>query len=299
MTSIRHSWPIRHGIRLWLALFTGLVMISSGPAGAQQVRTQLNFTLETLPLVQQEDMRGFNRKLKDYVEGWSWMDQDLPEPVRLFMEGPLAYRGSVIKTQYASKLTVSNGLDIKYLDRWWFFEFEKDDLLQHDDRRFHPLTWLIDFYVHIMIGHEMDKYREFGGENYFRRAQEICRDGRFSSEYQKGWDERMELIESILSDNSKPYRRTRMLFYQGMARQKNNNNTEAKLLCRQAVALLTVQVAKNSRDETVKTFLNAHYLELADLFKTETTPDIYRELIKIDPDHESTYNEYIARLGQQ
>ena len=269
-----------------------------GRVSGQQVQTQFNFTLQTLPIEQQEDMRDFKRNLEDYVEGWDWLNEDLPEQVQFYMEGPLAYMGSIIKTRYASKITVSNGLDIKYLDRWWFFEFERGDILQHDDRLFHSVTWLIDFYVHLMIGHELDKYSEFGGASHFKRAQAICMEGRFSSEYQKGWDERLERVEGILSEDYKPYRRVRMFFHQGMTHQKNKNIQEAKLLCRRAVDILMALHAGNRRDEKVKAFMNAHYLELADVFKTETTPEIYETLIKIDPDHQAKYNEYIDNLGQ-
>ena len=282
---------IRIGRRITLVglIFLVACLVPLGPdfAYGQQVTSQFTFTLETLPREQREDMRDFNRYLKDYVEGWDWMDEDLPDPVQLYMEGPLAYRGSVIKTQYASKLTISNGLDIKYLDRWWFFEFEREDQLQHDERRFHPLTWLIDFYVHLMVAHELDKYSEFGGENHFKRAQAISMDGRFDQYYQRGWDERMALAELLLSDEYRPIRQVRRLFHQALANHRNNNNPEAKIQCRQAVAILKELLEKNSRDENARSFLNAHYIELADIFKTETSPEIYQELTSLDPDHQA------------
>ncbi len=265
---------------------------------AQQVKTKFFMHMETLPVAQAEELRDFSRNLKDYVEGWDWGNNDLPEPANLHMEAFLAYRGSIVKTQYAAKLTASNGLDIKYLDRWWFFEFERDDQLQHDEARFHPLTWLIDFYTHIMFGHELDKFEEFGGDEHFARAKRIAEDGRFSREYQRGWDERLELIEGLMTDEYKPYRHIRFLFYDGMARQKRNNGPEARAFFRQAIDILVEQHGKNARDDNIKNFLNAHYLELADVFSTESSSDVYETLIQIDPDHKSTYLEYMSKLGR-
>jgi hypothetical protein len=283
---------------LWLGLTAFMGLMGPDAAYAQQVKAAFNIHLETLPLVQQEEMRGFDRKLVDYVEGWNWMNDDLPDPVQFQMEAFLAYQGSIVKTQYGSKLTVSNGLDIKYLDRWWFFEFERDDILRHDDLQFHPLTWLIDYYVHLMIGHELDKYDEFGGEAHFKRAQEISMSARFSREYQKGWDERLVVMENILADDYKPYRRLRMLFHKGITLHHENHNEEAKVFCRQAVDLLAAQYDKNPGDERIKAFFGAHYLALADVFKTEATPDVYRTLLRIDPDHKATYTDYINNLGR-
>lgn len=281
--------------RVALTVLTGLMIISAN-ASAQQVKTNFIMHLETLPVNQAEELRNFSRSLTDYVEGWDWADEDLPEPVNLHMEAFLAYRGSIVKTQYAAKLTASNGLDIKYLDRWWFFEFEQDDLLKHDEVQFHPLTWLIDFYTHIMIGHELDKFEEFGGDEHFERANRIAEDGRFSREFQRGWDERLMLIQKILDDDYKPYRRIRNLFYRGMAFQKDGNNPEAQALCMQALTILVEQRNKNPRDEQIRDFMNAHYLALADLFSTAASSDVYDTLIRIDPDHKSTYTEYRNRI---
>lgn len=267
-------------------------------APGQQVKPSFYIHLETLPVRQQEDMRAFSRKLSDYVEGWDWLDEDLPDPVPFRMEAFLAYMGSVVKTRYGSKLTVSNGLDIKYLDRWWFFEFEQDDLLKHDDRQFHPLTWLIDYYTRLMIGHELDKYGEFAGDEHFRKAQRIAMDARFSQDYQKGWDERLIVVEGILADEYKPYRRLRWLFYQGMNLQRQKNDKEARGVCRQVVDLLASLYAKNARDERLKEFFAAHYLELADVFKTDATPEVYQILLRIDPDHKTTYTEYMNNSGK-
>ena len=289
----RRQIYIRVGILILILLTT-----RSSNTYAQQIKTNFFMHMETLPVAQEEELRDFSRNLKDYVEGWDWGDHDLPEPANLHMEAFLAYRGSVVKTQYAAKLTASNGLDIKYLDRWWFFEFERDDQLQHDEVRFHPLTWLIDFYTHIMFGHELDKFDEFGGDKHFARAKRIAVDGRVSREYQRGWDERLELIENLIADSYKPYRRIRFLFYGGMARKNETNKAEAQGLFRQAIGIIVEQHGENARDENIKNFLNAHYLELADAFSTTSSSDVYETLIMVDPNHKSTYQEYLNKLGQ-
>lgn len=285
----------------WLYMKSSIIVLAlllalSPDTQAQQVKTNFLIHLETLPVSQAQELRDFNRYLKDYVEGWDWVNEDLPESVNLHIEAFLAYRGSIVKTQYAAKLTASNGLDIKYLDRWWFFEFERDDLLRHDEVQFHPLTWLIDFYTQIMVGHELDKFDEFGGDDHFDRAKRIADDGRFSREYQRGWDERLELIEGIIADEFKPFRRIRFLFYVGMAFQKENNHTEASAFCRQAIDILVEQRRRNARDGNIKTFLDAHYLELADVFSSESPSDVYDTLIRIDPEHKSTYMKYTNKL---
>lgn len=283
----------------WLISLLTIGSFLPGRAMGQQIKANFTIHLETLPLTQQEDMRGFQQKLVDYIEGWDWLKERLRGPVQFNMEAFLAYQGSVVKTQYGSKLTVSNGLDIKYLDRWWFFEFEKDDILKHDDRQFHSLTWLIDYYVHLIIGSELDKYSEFGGDEHFEKAQRIGMDGRFSSDYQKGWDERTIVINNLISDEYKPYRRLRWLFYHGTSLYKARSDEESKQVCRQAVELLASLHTKNPKDERLKDFFAAHYLELGEVFKTDTSPDVYELLILIDPDHKKTYTEYMDHLKKE
>ena len=99
-----------------------------------------------------------------------------------------------------------------------------------------------------MIGHELDKYTEFGGDSHFQRANAIALDGRFSREFQRGWDERLELIDNILTDDYRPYRLIRNLYYTGISAQQANKLVEARTLCRQAVDIMAEQYRKNPRN---------------------------------------------------
>ncbi len=299
-TARKHTWkPI--GV---LALC--LLILSPWDASGQQVRAEIMVHLEALPILHREQMAGFDFALADYIDEWDWLEEDLSEPVHVGFEAILAFLGSRVKTQYGSRLTVYSGTDLKYLDRWWLFEYEREDLLQHDEAQFHPLTWLVDYYVHIMIGHELDKYTEFGGDRHFQRANTIALDGRFSREFQRGWDERLDLIDGILADDYRPHRLIRNRYYRGLAAQRENMVVEARALCRQAVDIMAEQYEKNPRDERLSGFLNAHYLQLADIFSTESSnevqstessTEVYDILMEIDAAHRSTYEDYAKRLG--
>lgn len=284
-----------------------LLAFSPQDACGQQVKAEIMVHLEALPILHREQMANFALTLTDYIEEWDWLEEDLPEPVHVGFEAILAFLGSAVKTQYGSRLTVYSGTDLKYLDRWWLFEYEREDLLQHDDQQFNGLTWLVDYYVHVMIGHELDKYREFGGDGHFQRANAIALDGRFSREFQRGWDERLDLIDGILADDYKPHRLIRNRYYRGLAAQKENKLVEARTLCRQAVDIMAELHEKNPRNERLTEFLNAHYLQLADVFSAESpteVPDaassmeVYDMLMKIDPAHRPTYEKHVERLSR-
>ena len=296
--------------RAWIRAGALALCLSVFPwheAGGQQVEAEIMVHLEALPVLHREHMADFSREMTDYIEEWDWLEEDLPEPVHVGFEAILAFLGSAVKTQYGSRLTVYSGTDLKYLDRWWLFEYEREDLLQHDDQQFNGLTWLIDFYVHIMIGHELDKFTEFGGDSHFQRANAIAVDGRFSREFQRGWDERLDLIDGILADDYRPYRLIRNRYFRGLAAQKANKLVEARTLCREAVDLMAELHKKNARDERLTEFLNAHYLQLADVFSAESPTEVpdtapsleaYEVLMEIDPAHRSTYEKRVEQLNQ-
>jgi len=283
-------------IRNFVVVICCLFLLPQDALG-QQVRADFQVHLDALPILHRDLMSDFDLTLNEYVETWDWLEDDLPEPMTVGFEAILAFMGSAVKTQYGSRLTVHSGTDLKYLDRWWFFEYEPEDFLQHDNQQFNSLTWLIDFYMHIMIGHELDKYEEFGGDSHFQRAKSIALDGRFSREFQRGWDERLERIEMLLSDEYQPYRQIRNRHYLGLAAHRDNKLDEARTLCRQAVDILADQHARNPKNEHLRYFLDAHYLQLADVFNTEATIEVYEILLEIDPGHQSTYVEYLRRLG--
>tara|TARA_B100000029_G_scaffold188640_1_gene186242 strand:- start:45458 stop:46354 length:897 start_codon:yes stop_codon:yes gene_type:complete len=280
---------------LGLLFFSFLVLLPTN-ANSQQVKTDITVHREALPILHRSEMSDFGYVITDYIEGWDWLQDDLPHPVKINFEAILAFLGSAVKTRYGSRLTVNNGVDIKYLDRWWIFDYQREDMLLHDESQFNSLTWLIDYYVHLMIGHELDKYVELGGNYHFQRANTIALDGRFSREFQRGWDERLKLIDGILTEAYKPYRLIRNRFYRGLKAQQSNKNTEAKILCFQAVEIMTQLYQQNSKDEKVRDFLSAHYLQLADIFSTESTRTIYDTLISIDPTHRPTYEKYATRI---
>ena len=301
-TTLNRSW-IPAGVLAFC-----LLAIPPEDVRGQQVRADVTAHLDALPVLHREQMADFGLTLADYIEEWDWLEEDLPEPVHVGIEAILAFMGSAVKTQYGSRLTVYSGTDLKYLDRWWFFEYERADLLQHDDQQFNALTWLIDYYVHILIGHALDKYTEFGGQDHFRRANVIALDGRFSREFQRGWDERLDLIDGILADEYKPYRLIRNRYYRGLAAQKENKPAEARALCQEAVDFMVGVHEKNPRDKWLSEFLNAHYLQLADVFSAgagspDEVPDaassreVYDTLIRIDPTHRSTYEQHAERVG--
>ena len=307
MDSMRHRKTRK---RMWIpagALALCLLAFPRQDACAQQVEAEITVHLEALPILHREQMVDFGRALSDYIEEWDWLEEDLPEPVHVGFEAILAFLGSAVKTQYGSRLTVYSGTDLKYLDRWWLFEYEREDLLQHDDQQFHALTWLIDYYVHIMIGHALDRYTEFGGDGHFQRANAIALDGRFSREFQRGWDERLDLIDGILADDYRPYRLIRNRYYRGLAAQKENKLVEARTLCREAVDFMAELHGKNPRDKRLTEFLNAHYLQLADVFSAESPTEVpdtassleaYDVLMKIDPEHRSTYEKHAERVSR-
>ena len=274
-----------------------LLAFSSLDVSGQQVKVEITVHLEALPILHREQMADFDFVLTDYIEEWDWLQEDLPEQVHVGIEAILAFLGSAVKTQYGSRLTVYSGTDLKYLDRWWLFEYQREDLLQHDDQQFHALTWLIDYYVHIMIGHELDKHTEYGGDRHFQRANAIALDGRFSREFQRGWDERLDLIDGILAEDYKPHRLIRNRYYRGLAAQRENKLVESMALCRQAVDIMAEQYEKNPRDERLQDFLNAHYLQLADVFSTDSSTEVYDILMEIDPAHRSIYDDYAKRSG--
>jgi hypothetical protein len=246
--------------------------------------------LERLPLEKQQRMRDFAETLETYINDYDWTgesyDDEIPITIQIFlMDASVSY-----EERYAGTFMITNNLDMQYYDKYWRFPFQAGERMEHNENAFHPFTGFIDFYINIIIGGEYDKYGKFMGTPFFEKAKLISTQAKFNTQFNLGWKERTELIDRIMGDEYKTFRSMKDLFYLGLS-YVGEEDTTAQKYCSQSLDLLEKILTDNPDDEEVVQFLKAHHLEYVDIFKDDN--EILEKLVRIDPDRESTYREYM------
>jgi len=297
--SQRSLWP---GIVVALG---GLLFASSPSVTlAQKVRAEVKTILEKLPLDKQEKLRDFASRVQDYINNYRWTeDQDAGEirlSVQMVLEdisvsGEDRYRAELLVSLVSSP--VSPKSDLQFYDRRCRFAYQKNEPLVHSEGVFAPLTGLLDYYVCLILGGEFDKYGKLLGDPYFQKARDVAEQGKFSrGQFTEGWDLRLEQAKKFLSEDFRKFREMKDYYFYGLTWVPEDEN-KARQYIRVAVDMLAEVLKKDPRLPQAHQFLDAHHMEIVDLFKTQSDRRIFATLLAIDPDpaHEKVYREHLPQ----
>jgi hypothetical protein len=273
-----------------LAVCLGLS--ASVPLSAQKLQSKINMVMERLPLEKQKKLADLGGMIETYINTHDYTDSqsddEIPASIQIFMtDNSVSY-----ESRYSGTFLISNTTDIQYYDKYWKFPYQEGNPLVHIENVYDPFTGLIDFYLYILLGGEFDKYGPLAGSPFYEKAKQINEQAKFNTKFVWGWDERTKLIDFLISENNKPFRLMKDMYFAGMS-YAGDQDTTARRFCRGAVfALEKVLKADPEHKEAVQ-FLNVHHREMLDLLKDDR--EVLEALLRIDPAREKTYRQYLEK----
>ncbi len=276
--------------RFPLYLFLLFLMFPFIEAQGQQIEARVSVMLELLPLEKQQELKDLADEIESYINDYDWTGEVLEEPIKVIMKIFLRDRSVSYENRYSGRFLISNEKDIQYYDRYWYFPFEAGNQLIHSDDNFDPFTRFIDFYIYLIIGGEYDKFGKFMGTPYFEKAKHITELAQFNTVFFKGWKERGELANYILSDENIPFRTMKDFFFLGLS-YVGEEDTTAKRYCGKALSILEDILTKDPGNKKSLQFIHGHRMELIEIFKDD--PDVIKRLMKLDPDNSEYYLKHI------
>lgn len=263
-------------------------------AFGQTIKAKVNTIIDKLPIEKQEKMRPFDKVIKSYIEGVNWFLDDDAVPLEVTLQMFLTDIPSNIEDRYLCELLISS-TDVQYFDKRFRFPYQPGAQLVYSEQAVDPLTGVINFYMNMILGNELDKYSGFGGDAYYKRAQSIAALGKFvRTEFVRGWPEREELIKRVFEEPFITFRKMKDFYFYGLyVREKSL--ADARKNIKIALDMLETVIEKKGDLEEPRQFLNAHYLEFIDIFKDyENKNEVFKKLIKLDYNHKEIYEEHIS-----
>jgi len=250
-------------------------------------------TNDQISIEVREKIPDFKQVLEDYVNSASWtngeVDVTIPINLEIFIKS--ATMGS--EDLYGVQILISDRSDVQYFDQRCNFKFMRDEFLQHSPNNWTPLTALIDFYVYVLLGDELDKFGKLMGTRYFENAKMVAEQGTFfDNKYIFGWKQRNELIQEILDKENLPFREMKDFYFYGYYFIQDDPQ-KARQYIREAVSQIEAMLDKNVDHERCKKFLSAHHIEIIDLFKGTEDNSIFTTLMEIDPENADSYQPYM------
>ncbi len=259
---------------------------------AQKVKAEVSVDLRRLPLEKREKLVNFQEVISQYINSNTWCEDIYGSELLIKIQIPLQDASVSYEERYRGSLLISNNSDMQFYDKRWHFKYNFLEPLEFDENPTHPFNTVLHFYINILLGGEFDKYGKFEGSPYYKKAQTLSQQARFSR-FILGWDERQIVIDDILDKKNQIYREAVDSYFLGLAYAEEDFSLTRKY-CKAAIDLLKKQIEVSPQYALPGQFIDGHYIEIINIFKdAENYRGVFETLIKIDPDHEDKYKKYL------
>ncbi len=293
---------------LFIILFS--IFFLSFQAYSQEIEPLVDVNMERLDFEQRRYVTNLKYDLENYLKterftGNDWEGPRIPVEMSIYFTG---YSGTSGKNMYSAQLIITSkrnipgteggtSIALKFLEKNWVFEYSTGAALSFNPTRFNDFTSLIDYYMFIIIGYDMDTYGELEGSPMYEKARQIVqlgsslgKDG-FEVRYTPGELTHYSLINEITDPRYEDFRRLIFSYFvdgidvlpydkaQGM---KNLENTIAEMAEFKSKKLSGPSVF-------LQIFFEAKAQELAQIFKSYPNRQVLSNLIYLDPTNTMLY----------
>jgi hypothetical protein len=273
----------------------GIILLLAVSAPAQRIEAVVTTDLRTLPLDRQDKLRDFKEKVEHYLNAYDWTNDPWNTIVYVDIQIILEDMSTSAEERYKGQIVVSNKYDMQLSDKRWRFAYQSTDILNHDENVMNSFTSMLDYFIYLILGMEFDKWSSLGGSEYFNKAKNIAEQSKFGlGRFIEGWDRRLEQVTYLTSDQHLPFREMVDYYFYGLSLVKEDN-VKARQFISQAVEMLDKIISKDPDNEYAKMFLNAHYIEMVEVFRRAQDKTPLRTLMVIDPTHAQVYKNILEK----
>lgn len=291
---------------LSLAILTLLLVPIAGRA--QEIEATVTVNSDRLSPAGREEVAGFADEMLRYINSTRFTtDQWDGEKVRMNFNVVFVGEGgggrfdvnlmagsqrSIFKAESVSPM-------LKVFDENWSFRYVRNQPLQQAPGSFDEVTSVIDFYVYLALGLDLDSYDYQGGSRMFEKAREIAQ--RASMADAKGWSldykpgrfSRYGLVRELTDIRYLPIRKFIYDYhYAGLDLAAEGGREAAIDSIDSHLSKLVVALDKLVEPSTtMRVLADAKNVEFSELFAGYKDPQVWRKLMFIDPGHQMVYEK--------
>ena len=270
-----------------------IIAILSTSLSAQFGSAKIEFDDRLLRSDEKYDLINLKEDIRQFFINTAWdkdySDLNIPLHIQIVFEGA-ASKGNV-KT-YLCKALFSNGSELRYFDTGAQFFYSPGSSLYFDLVLFEPLSAFLAFYAHLILAGVIDTYDYRGGNAAYEVAREIGLRGA-SSEYQKGWNSRISLVDDISKNSG--LRDARLSYYIGKDLLNEGDIEESIKEFNSMLDYLEKSYTDFGREQSTQYFMKIHSGFLAETFSKLGRRDLLIDLKQLDHDNNELYKLYLAK----
>ena len=271
-----------------------IIALLSTSLSAQFGSAKIEFDDRLLRSDEKYDLINLKEDIRQFFINTAWdkdySDLNIPLHIQIVFEGA-ASKGNV-KT-YLCKALFSNGSELRYFDTGAQFFYSPGSSLYFDLVLFEPLSAFLAFYAHLILAGVIDTYDYRGGNAAYEVAREIGLRGA-SSEYQKGWNSRISLVDDISKNSG--LRDARLSYYIGKDLLNEGNIEESIKEFNHMLDHLEKSYTDFGREQSTQYFMKIHSGFLAETFSKLGRRDLLIDLKQLDHDNNELYKLYLDKM---
>ncbi|MEX0312876.1 MAG: DUF4835 family protein [Allomuricauda sp.] len=285
-----------------------LLLLVWSPTAAQELNCSITVNSDQVSQTNQQIFRTLERSLNDFVNKNKWTNRTYKENervnARMFItvtqyesdrfEANIQIQSSrpVFNTSYESPI-------FNYKDDVFNFQYQEFQPLAYNENAFESnLVAVISYYVYIILGLDADTFSLEGGDEMYRRAQNIVTQAQGSSS--SGWNQetgersRFELVDNLLSNSFREYRIAMYNYHRKGLDILGDNNSVGKQIMAGSLRLFETLIKRRPNAFLIQTFFDAKSEEIQNVFSDGPKIDVVQlkeVLNKVAPFYSSTWNE--------
>ncbi|RNC89846.1 MAG: DUF4835 family protein [Allomuricauda sp.] len=290
------------------AFLLGFIFITVNWVAAQELNCTITVNSDQVGQTNQQIFTTLERSLNDFVNKTKWTDRVYNENervnARIFItisqyesdrfEANIQLQSSrpVFNTSYESPV-------FNYRDNAFNFQYQEFEPLVYNPNSFDSnLVGVISYYVYVILGLDADTFSLQGGDEHYRKAQNIVTQAQGTSF--SGWAQetgertRFELVDNLLSNSFREYRIAMYNYHRKGLDILGDNNSTGKQIIAGSLRLFETLIKRRPNAFLIQTFFDAKSEEIQNIFSDGPKVDIVKlkeTLNRVAPFYSSTWNQ--------
>ncbi len=290
-----------------LAVF---VVFAALPAAAQEIKANVTVNVEQLDFESRNYVASMERDLETYINNTvfytnDWEGDPIPVEIQIALSGGSGQRYSAQIFIVSRRLldgtseTPGESVAAKYFDNKWSFEYGMGASFNYNPLVYNEFITLIDFYMLLVIGHDLDSYEELGGTPLFEKAKSIVMLGAsnsgngYETSSQPGDFTRFNLVNELTDVRFSDFRKYVYRYYVAGLDRMEFNREEAVAAVKGAIDDIAVFKDKKLVGPSVmmQAFFDSKALEIGSVFNGYEDKTIFKTLRYLDPTNGTIYEQ--------
>ncbi|MBM2816163.1 MAG: hypothetical protein HW421_2925 [Ignavibacteria bacterium] len=299
-------------LKFYIILVLFISGILSNAAIAQEIEANVIVNVEQLSMENRISVQTMQNDITSYINNQKFTEKKWEGPkiqvdINVFLQGgsnnKYAARVFIISKRSLDSKQNSSSIALKLIDTKWYFEYAQYASLTYNSMRYHPVSSLLDFYMLMIIGYDLDTYGELDGTQIYDKAKQICSTGEMGGG--EGWSTRpspgdytrYNLINEMSDMRYEEFRKLIFSYFVDGLDQMDKEPEKGYQAVKDAIQNIALFKKNKLSGPSVflQAFFDAKSDELANLFKGKEK-EFYAILKYLDPTNSMLYED--ARDGK-